>query len=273
MSRILLNSVNFKDLVDLIYQNSGLKFTETNKSVLENRLQRRLIELEGKYNLETYINFLKQNEDEKKLFFDLITTNLTYFFRNATHFEIFENYVIPQLIEYKRKHSQSKTIKIWSAGCSTGEEPYSLAMVLKEILPYDFSFKIIASDLSFQSLVKAKSGLYSAQTIQSIPLKYRKYLDQIDDNFVIKNEIKSLINFDYHNLAHENGHKNIDIIFCRNVLIYFDEDSLKGVVNRFYQSLANQGYLFIGHSESLIGLNTKFQFLKTNWGNVYGKGE
>jgi chemotaxis protein methyltransferase CheR len=164
------------------------------------------------------------------------------------------------------------TIRFWSAGCSTGEEPYTIAMMMNEILPPAWTYDILASDISLKCLMTAKEGFYAESRIDGIPPNYLlKYFDKVDGGYKVKPILQSKIKFDYHNLKNESGQKNFDILFCRNVIIYFDEAAQTAVINRFWNSMAPKSFLFIGHSESLFGMDTKFEFLKTEWATLYRK--
>ena len=265
-----LNEKDFNDFKTMIYDASGIYFSDSNATILESRLKDRL----RKMNLETpaeYYRYIKQNEGELKVLLDSVTTNLTRFFRNTAHFQTFENHVVPDLVEYKRK-TGSRKIKLWSAGCSTGEEPYSLAMAFKEILPSDISFEITASDLSLQSLMTAKEGFYADNRMNGVPEKYlNRYFDRKDGGYRVKDEIRNLVKFDYHNLKFDSGQSDLDILFCRNVIIYFDEAAQQAVINKFWNAMNRHSFLFIGHSESLFGMKTEFEFLKTDWACIYRK--
>jgi len=267
----ILNELEFGKYKKLIYDSSGITFTPTNRSILESRLRERLRTATEK-NASDYFNLLVRDGEELKVFLDSVTTNLTRFFRNTAHIDTFEHYVLPNLIKAKRE-SGNKQIKLWSAGCSTGEEPYTLAMVMQEILPPDFDYQITASDISLKSLMIAKEGLYPEARIgDSVPAHFlTKYFDKKDANYRVKDDLKKHIRFDYHNLKFDSGAKMLDVIFCRNVLIYFDLAAQKEVIDRFYSALAPHSFLFIGHSESLFGMDTKFEFLKTDWACIYKK--
>ncbi len=265
-----MSDSDFEKIKTLIYEKSGIHFSENNRPILESRLRERL----KIANLETitdYYKLITREEEEMKILLDSVTTNLTRFFRNTAHMQAFEYYIIPELVEYKKKKNENE-IKIWSAGCSTGEEPYSLAMVLAETLPKGFKASITASDLSLKSLMTAKTGFYPETRIAGVPDKYLpKYFEKTTEGYQIVDSIKKMIKFDYHNLKFDSGLKGLDIVFCRNVLIYFDEAAQEGVVNRFWDSLGNHAYLIIGHSESLFGMKTKFKFHKTDWATFYTK--
>ena len=145
-------------------------------------------------------------------------------------------------------------------------------MILKDILPPAYDFQIIASDLSLKSLMVGKQGFYPTARIDGIPPKYlNRFFTKTDTGYQANKELMSPIRFDYHNLKNDNGIRNMDIIFCRNVLIYFDEPAQFRVINHFWNALGPHGYLYIGHSESLFGMNTKFKFLRTQWTTLYEK--
>ncbi len=266
-----LTDAHFEKFRVLIYDASGITFSNSNRPILESRLRERLraAKLED---VGTYFDLINRNGEEMKLFLDSITTNLTRFFRNQAHFDALVNHVLPDLVAFKRAKGLEKKIRVWSAGCSTGEEPYTIAMIFKDKLPTDFGFEIIASDLSLKSLMTASQGFYPEARIVGIPEPYLpRFFNKVGDGYQAKDEIKGRIKFDYHNLKFDSGLRNLDIIFCRNVLIYFDEAAQKNVIDRFWTSMTNHGFLYIGHSESLFGMNTQFKFLKTEWAVLYNK--
>jgi chemotaxis protein methyltransferase CheR len=260
----------FEKFRAVIYDQSGIHFSESNRPILESRLRERL-RISGMDHVSEYLKKITSDQGEMKTFLDSITTNLTRFFRNSAHFESFRKHVIPDLIEQKKKDG-SKKIKLWSAGCSTGEEPYSLAMVLKDLLPYGYDFEITASDLSLKSLLTANQAFYPAARMSGVPEDYKeKYFIPTGEGFQVRPEIKNHIKFDYHNLKFDSGLTDLDAVFCRNVLIYFDEAAQKNVIDLFYKAMSKHSYLYIGHSESLFGMETKFEFLKTEWAVLYTK--
>jgi chemotaxis protein methyltransferase CheR len=264
------SDADFEQYRAFIYAESGITFTSANRSILESRLKERLRE-KGVDSVKTYFSTISTNKEELKGFLDAITTNLTRFFRNQAQFDAFEKHVVPELINIK-KSSANTTIKIWSAGCSTGEEPYSLAMLLSEVLPSPWKFEILASDISLKCLMTAKEGFYADNRLDGIPPNYlAKYFDRVDGGYHIHPDIQSKIKFDYHNLKNDSGQRGLDVVFCRNVIIYFDEIAQTSVINRFWDSMASKSFLFIGHSESLFGMDTKFEFVKTQWATFYRK--
>lgn len=265
-----LSDSDFEKFRSLIYNESGIHFSESNRTILESRLKERLRHA-GLETIAEYYAHVRSNGEELKVLLDAVTTNLTRFFRNTAHWDTFENYVVPNLIESKRKRGDLN-ITVWSAGCSTGEEPYTLAMELRELLPAGFSAEILASDLSLKSVLTAQQGFYADSRINGIPEAYlTKYFDKKEGGYQVKDTLKQMIRFDYHNLKHDSGRRNLDAVFCRNVLIYFDEAAQKAVVDRFYEAMGPHSFLFIGHSESLFGMETKFKFLKTDWACIYAK--
>ncbi|MCQ2592758.1 MAG: protein-glutamate O-methyltransferase CheR [Treponema sp.] len=271
----ILNDQDFEKFRKLIYNESGITFSATNRSILDSRIK----ELLRKKNLTTpseYYSIVTRSPDEMKEMLDSITTNLTRFFRNQPHFDALINYVIPQVIANKKAGGglADRRIRIWSAGCSTGEEPLTIAMIMKEVLPPGYTFQITASDISLKSLLVGQTGFYSDQKVDGIPANYlQKYFTKVPGGYQANKEILDTIHFDYHNLKNDSGARNLDIVFCRNVLIYFDEPAQLAVINRFYDSMAPHSYLFIGHSESLFGMKTPFEFLKTQWACLYQKNK
>jgi chemotaxis protein methyltransferase CheR len=264
------SDADFEQYRTLIYNESGIHFTPTNRSILESRLKERLRE-KNIDSVRTYYAQITGNKEELKAFLDSITTNLTRFFRNQGHFDALEHFVVPELLKIKAG-SGSNTLKIWSAGCSTGEEPYTIAMLLSDILPPAWKYEIIASDISLKCLMTAKEGFYADSRITGIPdAMLKKYFDKVDGGYKVHPDIMSRIRFDYHNLKNDSGQRGFDIVFCRNVIIYFDEAAQNAVINRFWDSMASKSFLFIGHSESLFGMNTKFEFVKTEWATLYRK--
>jgi chemotaxis protein methyltransferase CheR len=269
-SNEFLSDADFELYRNLIYSESGIHFTATNRSILESRLKERLRE-NGIATVGAYFAAISKDKEEMKSFLDSITTNLTRFFRNQAHFDALEHFVVPELMKIK-KASGNTTIKIWSAGCSTGEEPYTIAMLMNEILPPPWKYDIVASDISLKCLMTGKEGFYADGRIAGVPDNYlKKYFDKVEGGYRIHQDIMSRIRFDYHNLKNDSGLRNLDLVFCRNVIIYFDEAAQTNVINHFWDSMAAKSFLFIGHSESLFGMDTKFEFVKTQWATLYRK--
>ena len=267
---VFLTDADFEHYRNLIYNESGIHFTSTNRSILESRLRETLRDKKLD-SVQAYFSIITKNKAELTNFLDSITTNLTRFFRNQAHFDTLENYVVPELKNIK-KASGNTTIKIWSAGCSTGEEPYTIAMLMSEILLPPWKFEIVASDISLKCLMTAKEGFYEESRVTGVPDNYlRKYFDKVEGGYKIRADLMSKIRFDYHNLKNASTLRDQDIVFCRNVIIYFDQTAQNEVINRFWDAMAPQSFLFIGHSESLFGMDTKFEFVKTEWATLYRK--
>ena len=263
-----LSDADFELYRKLVYDESGIHFSMTNRSILESRLKERLRDKKIE-SLKDYFQIIVKDKEELKTFLDSVTTNLTRFFRNQAHFDAIEKFVVPALV---KQRAAERKLRFWSAGCSTGEEPYTIAMLLREILPAGWSFEVIASDISLKSLMVGKEGFYADGRLQGVPENYLgKYFEKKPGGYQIRDDIRKLVRFDYHNLKNDSGLRNLDVIFCRNVLIYFDEAAQKAAVERFWEAMAGHGYLFIGHSESLFGMNTKFEFVKTDWATFYKK--
>ena len=165
----LLTDAEFDMFRKVIYDESGITFSATNRSILDSRLKEKLREKQLS-SVQEYYRLITSNKEEMKIMLDSVTTNLTRFFRNQPHFDALINYVIPHIIERKKKTGDS-TIKIWSAGCSTGEEPYTIAMILADVLPPGFKFQITASDISLKSLMVGQQGFYPDSRISGIPQK------------------------------------------------------------------------------------------------------
>jgi chemotaxis protein methyltransferase CheR len=271
---MVLSDDEFKLFSHLVYNESGLIIKETKKEFLQARLQKRL----QANNLTSYYRYYKyvtdKNRGQRELLdlVDSLTINETSFFRNRPQFDLFSQFIIPSIIN--KKSSADKKIRLWSAGCSRGQEPYSIAMsVLTQLESLGtWDIKILASDISLRMLDNAQKGIYTEREMESIAPEMRaRYFDKVEENYQIKSQVRNLVVFDYHNLKHENGLKGLDIIFCRNVMIYFDQEEQARLIEKFYHCLADEGYLFLGHAESLQGLSDRFKFIHHNKGTVYQK--
>lgn len=275
---ISLKDETFISLRDFICEKSGIYFSLKKKYLLENRLKNRVLECNcGSF--EDYYYFLKYDKNknlEMKRLFDSITTNETSFFRNLPQLVAFEKSILPQVMEVKGE-KKKKCIRIWSAGCSTGEEPFTIAMILLEhqLRSKGWEIEIIANDISEGALSSAKYGLYKKNKINSIPERYLyEYFDNTGEEYSLKIGVKDLVKFKNTNLIDQIQNKtyqDFDIVFCRNVLIYFDNEAKKKVITTIYDLLNPGGYLFIGHSESLHNLSRAFKPLHFEKAIVYKK--
>ncbi len=273
---------DFVRLRDFIYKRTGIFFEEKKIYFVKRRIIERMKEL-GLETGKEYYRYLKFKDLEKKEFQNLInmlTTNETYFFREYYQLQVFGEELLADFEEKKIKNSEELKLRIWSAGCSTGEEPYTLAIIVMEILDdyKKWDIEIIATDIDETVLEKAKKGHYGSRAVKDVPLKYlEKYFFKLSDNeYAIKDDVKKLVTFrklnlmDAVNIRH---YKGMDYIFCRNVLIYFSDDARKEVVAHFYNSLNPGGFIFLGHSESLSRITTAFRLKKVKDVILYYKPE
>ncbi|NLY43849.1 MAG: protein-glutamate O-methyltransferase CheR [Clostridiaceae bacterium] len=227
----------------------------------EKQMKRRiesLIKKNGYDSYDEYTHMLKTDKDLYNEFINYLTINVSEFFRNPKQWEVLEKDIIPLLFRYKN------SLKIWSAACSTGEEPYSLAMVLTKFVPM-YSIHIIATDIDKEALAKASIGLYNEKSLTNMPKEYiLKYFTKEGKFFKIKDEIKRCVHFSQHNLLKDPYYLNCDLIVCRNVLIYFTEEAKSEIYYRFNRALRPEGILFVGSTEQIIMPNRYgFQPIRT----------
>jgi chemotaxis protein methyltransferase CheR len=253
----------FRLLREQIYKRTGMWFSDSSKYLLQKRLSPRARELNFD-SFQKYFYFLQydpRSDAEFDQIYDLVTTNETYFFREPAQLAAFSEEIVPDILSKK----PVKKVRVWSAGCSSGEEPYSIAMLLEEAGWFQrAAFEIFASDINQQVLSKARRGQYRESAFRATDPSLRdKYFNrEADGSWRVKDEVRNRVSFGRLNLYDEArvsllGH--LDIIFCRNVIIYFDDASKKVVVSNFYNRLIDGGYLLLGHSESLISLSTQFK--------------
>jgi len=258
----ILEDHDFNRLRDIVYKEAGIKLSDVKKILMQSRLMKRLRELRLDSFAE-YYDYLIENYNEEKInFINLITTNKTDFFRENDHFEFMKNVLLP---EYQRRGM--KEIRIWSAGCSTGEEPYTIAMVISEFFGTSNppEILILATDIDTQVLQKAKNGIYSEDHLATVDQKYLKkyFIPGTGENegyYRVSDSLKELIYFRRLNLLQDEYpmKKQFDIIFCRNVIIYFDRETQKKLFAKFYHYLKDDGCLLIGHSENITSITNQF---------------
>lgn len=258
-----MSSKMFKNFSDYIESQLGIKMPINKKTMLESRLQKRLRQLRIKSYADYYEYVFNHaaGQDELTHMIDVVTTNKTDFFREPAHFEYLINKALPQLII--EKNSYYKKIRIWSAGCSTGEEPYTLAIVLSEYSEANPSVSpsIIATDISTEVLGTAQKGIYKIDKVDPVPLHLKKkYLlksrDEGKSLVRMGPRLRQLVEFRRLNLMDNDFGMSepFDVIFCRNVIIYFDRPTQEKLLNKFYRNLLPGGFVFMGHSETLNGL-------------------
>ncbi len=251
-------------LRDCIYAHCGIYFGQDSKYILEKRLYHRLSDL----NLPTfydYYHFLKYNrnkDQELTDIMDVLTTNETYFFREMFQLKAFSDEIIPELIKRKTACG-NRSLRIWSAGCSTGEEPYTIAMLLSTIPEIrGWNIEIIGTDISQKVLQQARRAVYGKSSFRATEESdLRRFFHQHDGGYKVNDSIREMVTishlnlFDTYRLAMLG---KVDLIFCRNVIIYFDQAAKKRVIESFHASLYDAGYLLLGHSESLMNITTLF---------------
>ena len=271
-----------------------MHFDERRTHFLQDRLLRRLKECRADSFYAYYRLLISQaGKEELARLLENLTVNETSFFRNKPQLEVFQKTVLENLLRRKQER-RDWSVRIWSAGCSTGQEPYTLAMLLcdtlayyylrnplpfempspKPLIPPPWRVEILASDISYSGLRAAQEGIYSENQMEPVDHSTRlRYFEKANERYAVKRSLKELVQFDFHNLKTEYLPQRNDVIFCRNVMIYFDEAEQKRLVEKFYRCLNPEGYLFVGHAESLFGLSSKFRMIHENSGTAYQRIE
>lgn len=262
---VTITEKEFRKLADYIRQHYGIYLKKEKLSLITGRLQNVLLQNKFK-NFTDYFDYVvsDQTGEAGRILVDKITTNHTFFMREADHFEFFRNHVLPYLADTVK----DKDLRIWSAGCSTGEEPSTLAMIIDEFFGLKkqmWDTKILATDISQKVLDIATKGVYQTESLASLPANWRlNYFKKVDgNNSILVNKIKNEIIYRKFNLMDQifPFKKKFHVIFCRNVMIYFDNKTRIDLVNKFYEFTEPGGYLFIGHSESLNRGETKYKYV------------
>ncbi len=255
---------DFKRVQKIAYDFAGIDLNDSKNNLVYNRLAKRIRFL-GQKSFNAYLDYVEQQgESEFIHLINSMTTNLTFFFRENHHFEYLADTVIPELI---KQNAATKKIRIWSAGCSTGEEPYSIAIVLKECVPAGWDAKVIATDLDSNVVNTGLSGVYKIDRLKGVSearkTRWFKKGEGAKTGFVkTKDELQKIIEFGQLNLMDSWPFKEkFDAVFCRNVVIYFDKPTQSKLFNRYADSLPMGGHLFVGHSESLYKVCDRFELL------------
>lgn len=276
-SMMAISDKEFNDLRDLIQRRFGINLTEQKRSLLVGRLQKLMRQL-GLATFAQYSQYLTEDKSEQALgeLVDLISTNHTYFNREKDHFDYFSEAALPAVIE-KLKRENRKDLRIWCAGCSTGEEPYTLLMLMMEHLGNEYSSwdaGILATDISDRALSIARAGKYTADKVEQLPgnLSRKYFTPATPGEMAVIDKVKREVTFRRFNLMNTSFpfKKPFQMIFCRNVMIYFDQPTRDALVGRYHQFTEPGGYLFIGHSETLGREQTRYNYLQPA---LYQKGE
>ncbi|MGM0501548.1 MAG: CheR family methyltransferase [Bacillota bacterium] len=242
----------FDHISDLIYQEIGVHLPKKKKSMVNSRLSKRIRKL-GLSDFKEYCDYLEDNKKELLHLFNTLTTNVTHFFREKHHFEFLKNQVFPEL-----KQNNNKKVRGWSAGCSSGEEAYTLAILLSEFFSKSWDVKILGTDINTEVLTAARKGIYHHRQVKKAPYELLTKYFQLGSGeneglFKVKDKLKKLVVFRRSNLNQKQYpiKSELDFIFCRNVFIYFNKNTQSQILNKFHSYLKTGGYLFLGHSESI----------------------
>jgi chemotaxis protein methyltransferase CheR len=265
----------FRLIRDFIRDYCGIFFDDDSRYLIEKRLSRRVQTLHFNTFREyyRYLLYHKNRDEELSSIIDILTVNETYFFREQNQLKAFSEEILPEL---KDINKEKKRLRIWSAGCSTGEEPYTIAMLVLEKGGFlNWNVEIFGSDINQRVLQAARAGLYRKNSFRTTePYLQHKYFREENNLSRISDNVKQFVNFSHLNLLDPFKVKlvgTMDVIFCRNVLIYFDHPSRKKVIEMFYERLVEGGYLLLGHAESLINISTAFTLKHFKYDMVYQK--
>ncbi len=266
-SEIVLSDREFAEFRGVIRELTGINMAETKRELVYRRVSARL-KATGIKTFKDYLDFLKKGDPREVEFFsNAVTTNLTSFFRENHHFEYLAGTILPEIVSKKR--NGRRRLRIWSAGCSTGEEPYSIAITLREAFKdlAGWDARVLCTDLDTNVLETCRAGIYAENRVEKIPpgrLKrwFSKSAGQNGAGYQADSKLRDLLTFKQLNLMHEWPMKGkFDVIFCRNVVIYFDKPTQRVLVERYANILEDGGYLILGHSESLFKVSDRFKLL------------
>ncbi|MDR3706835.1 MAG: protein-glutamate O-methyltransferase [Capsulimonadaceae bacterium] len=278
LTPIVLRQDEFERFRALAYQAAGINLTEAKKQLVQSRLFKRL----RHYGLSSFQEYLRlvdsegENGNEMRYLINSLTTNKTDFFREPHHFRYISQTILPDMIDQAAHGRRARRIRVWHAGCSTGQEPYTNAMTIADTLRGQgmWDVRLLASDIDTDVLATAKEATYSAEQLEPVPAALKeRYLKRVMgrmDQYQVTQDLRGMIAFRQINLNEDawpiRADVRFDIIFCRNVVIYFDKPTQRKLFGRFQRLLVPGGYLFIGHSESLFGINDAFE---TVGGTIY----
>jgi len=270
LKEVVLSEEDFRLISDIVYKHCKINLHTGKKELVRARLAKRL--RQGNFNnFREYLKYVLEDKTGREFsnLIDSLSTNLTSFFREKQHFDFLEDKFLPSLIERKRKNKDFR-IRGWSAGCSSGEEVYSIAITLLEAFEKNgqWDIKILGTDISTRMLETARKGYYDAERVASVPAQQRnRYLLSKRENnskvFEVSNALRNVVVFRHLNLMESWPLKGpLDFIFCRNVMIYFDKPTQQNLIDRYWDMLDTGAVLFTGHSESLTGIKHKFKYIQ-----------
>jgi chemotaxis protein methyltransferase CheR len=271
-----LTEQTFDQLRSIIQDRAGIQFPEEKRYLLESRVRSRLVAC-GISSFETYVRHLQDEHDPDEMtpLLNAVTINETSFFRHSAQFVALRDDLLPELAEERQK-TGTKTVRLWSAACSAGDEAYSLAILIKESLQPRFphmDFQILGTDINTEVLEEARSGKYRKRAVRNVPEKYlRKYFQKSGDTYALDSSIREMVTFDTLNLSDARemrGMRDFDVIMCANVLIYFDQSQKKRVLALLHRALRPGGYLLVGGSEALGNSAAQFESVQTKGALVY----
>lgn len=272
MSRVVLTDAEFVRLRRMLATVAGLAFDDARRDSLAYSLAERLRDC-GLSDVSSYLDRVDADPDERQRLLDEVTIQETHFFRNPPQVRALRTHVLPELLRHADAHG--RRLRVWSAGCSTGEEPYSTAMMLRELLPSmaGWDVKVVATDVSERALAAARSGRYGARSVQmATPEEMaRFFVAHPDGTHEVRQEVRELVEFRHHNLVTESvpfaPDEQVDLVLCRNVTIYFSRDTTRALMSRLHTALRDGGYLFLGHSETLWQVSESFRLVALGSGD------
>jgi chemotaxis protein methyltransferase CheR len=257
---------------NLVFKKTGISISDSKKEMFHMKIQK-LMRNNQIANYDEYFDIISNDNNKEKIqeFINTVTTNTTEFFREKAHFDYIKNNIDKILVNIPRI-KRNREIRMWCAASSSGQEPATMAMVLRECLGEDIKIKLLATDISSKVLKKAMKGRYTFAECDGMPKYFlTKYFHRMSDGYQLKDSILGSISYRYFNLMNEFNFKNrFDIVFLRNVMIYFDNKVQETLINKIYANLVNKGMLFIGHSESLVNKKHSYKFVGPS---IYMKNE
>jgi chemotaxis protein methyltransferase CheR len=258
----------------LLSSRSGIDFNRHGDAFLENRLRRRMTEAGARTLFEYYRMVTTQTGgSELQKLIDAVAIHETAFFRNAPQFRTLESVAFPDRVR-RRLVAAQRRVSVWSAGCSTGQEPYSIAMSFYDsvVLPDTWDLQVLATDISTHAIRTARRGHYSSVQVEGVPSeRLKEYFDRGPDYYSVRQWVRRRVEFAAGNIFDGAPRRDLDMIFCRNLMIYLDEARQRRLVALFADALAAGGYLFLGHAESLTGLSAAFRMVSVGQGIAYQK--